>query len=583
MKILLWISVACLHTMNIVSYATDAPKFEFIVQEMIRALKLYQVTIFTSSMTNTIGKAQDLFIRSFANQVPTMTVDLTDSSASKRSLEMPVFRKARSSTMYVILQNEESNATQVHNILNNVARISPVSARPKCVSIVFSDNDDSDALKYKISNILHYAWTLKFLDFTILKVSSANDILCFNYNPFTKAYSEEYLETSSDIFPDKLINVNKYIFNLSVFDTPPYLTVQEKGNHKIEIGGINAAYVKTFAKKMNFELKFTIEQDQDLSAAGEDSFVKMENNQINMQVSSLYYPGRYYDRKLTLGYPLVFSKFVAIVPILPISEVTSLSDVLVYILYFSVIMCSFFALAHSLKFQSNQWSMSYIFQTLLGMTIPQPKRNVERIIFFSLVILSMLYSTDLLLKLTSIKLVHAEQDFLTFEDLIKSGMPIYTRESVDENEDIETRKFLSKNLKIESEARCVDLLMSSGNVVCISPYNKANYLVQKNSNTNGMSAMKITGLSFRHEYYSFVYEKASPFADRIEIIFRLLFEAGISIVCSKAKVNTESSNTTDTFFIILILSIGYSLATIIFIFELVYLNVLTQLKIKYLL
>lgn len=139
----LWkIYTLCVYMTSLVAYAATV-RPEFIIQKAISNLNPHHVTIFTADLMGT-GQTRDDIFQPLTTQIPTTRIDLTKlkNTNDNRSLEMPIFRNPRSSTMYVILQSGRIGDTvvsQICKILNEFVVISPQPARPKCLLIFYTD------------------------------------------------------------------------------------------------------------------------------------------------------------------------------------------------------------------------------------------------------------------------------------------------------------------------------------------------------------------------------------------------------------------------------------------------------------
>lgn len=199
-------------------------------------------------------------------------------SGDNRSLKMPVFQNPRSSTVYLIFQGEKTDLKKMYNTLDVFVEISPTPTRPKCLLILYNDQDwpEND-----LKQVLFYGWSLKFLDFSVIQINSVNHIICFSYNPFMNTYSKD-LEMTYNVFPDKLNNMNNYSIILPVYNySPPYLFVYNEANGKTIINGSEYLHLETVAKKLNFKLEPKIERAN--KAANKHARLKqLENNTFNM-------------------------------------------------------------------------------------------------------------------------------------------------------------------------------------------------------------------------------------------------------------------------------------------------------------
>lgn len=128
---------------------------------------------------------------------------------------MATFQNPRRTTLYIILQNEHTHfhLNSLHDIMSRFDEILPVFMRPMYLLIFFSDRF---LLKNSLQELLQHAWRLKFLDFSILNIDTANQFFLLNYNPFIRNYDIEYSQAEMNLFPNKLRNLENYAFKIPV-------------------------------------------------------------------------------------------------------------------------------------------------------------------------------------------------------------------------------------------------------------------------------------------------------------------------------------------------------------------------------
>lgn len=573
--IIWWILIYCIYEVK--AHAQDVPRSEYIIQENIHTLKPWQIAIFTYNDVNLSKKQSDYFFRHHISRIPTTMIDLTKirSTGDNRSLQMPIFKNPRLSTIYLLFHNAlDFDSRQICNNLEYLVAIAPVPSRPRCLLIFHSDRNWSEL---EIEEIARHAWSLKFLDFSILKISSDNHISFFNYNPFTKTYNMGNLKSFSGIFPDKLNNVYKYPLKLQVFNVPPFVTVRNETHKEIDVAGMHYMYIKTILKKLNFSLHLTLIENRNFTEVSENLLIKLDNNEMIITPMAFQINSFLHGRNLIIGNYLNLGKLAIIVPIIPATQIHFSTDILIHIFSLPLFIISFLILVRLMKLEMKQWEVLNIFQILIGMPIPQPRRIRERIIFFLIVVFSITYSGTFFAKVTDIKLIYDEIHFNTFEDLYKSKMTIYTPYFAKDYEDAETQELFLNSKQVESDVDCIHLLIKSNNVICITPYFTAKLFVMKSLDANGFPIMKM-GQFFRFEYVAFPHEKSSPYAEKIDKNIRHLIESGIPTIWeyqafkggAKMYESKRKSNVKDifSFQLIIILFVGVLLSTMVFLVEL---------------
>lgn len=575
MKKLSWVKCYCLFFYFQRIVVTHALK------SIINDLNPFQVAVFTNYEKNKISKIDYLY-QGLVGNFPTVTIDLLkmEQSGENRILGMKIFHKPRQSSIYVILQgssNEKFTPMKSNDVLDKLVTISPVAVRPKSLLVFYGP--DVNSVQSKAEEILKYAWSLKFLDFTILIIDDThkNGSTYINYNPFMKKFNSGYLKNKTNLFPDKLTDVNRYPLNLLVYNLEPYLIVKvENGSVKDVVGNTPFIYLKTISKYLNFELNYKF-SEKPLIQAYVDASDSVANDEAN--VTPIAYHFSYHvlnELDILLGNVMEMSYLVVIVPILPEYAVDIPLSALIYLITFSFITIIFVALLRIFKIKSNEWDFVSVIQILIGVSISQPVRNVDRVIFLSIVILSIIYTNELFSQLTDIKVTVKEKEFNTFEEVCNSGMTIYSTLATAHWESEEINKLISISKKSLNFFACFDELIKTNNVICVAPLRSAIYGTKQNLNSQGNPVMKVTDLSFGYEYIGFLYEKASPFAEKFDKLMQRMVEFSVFPDREMNKVKLydsvdESAESDDTIekTTLLILLIGCFLSMITFTYELI--------------
>lgn len=409
-----------------------------------------------------------------------------------------------------------------------------------------------------------------------MKFDDSNQTIFLNYNPFTKIYDTQYLENATNLFPNKLNNLNGYPLTLLGTNAPPILMIQRKSNGEQGIEGTCYIYLKTLVEKHNFKLNMIFDPEQNRTAWFIESIDQLSNNRINMLPMPVYVLEEDLIH-LVLGQAFTNNKLVITAPITLTSNVEFSTDKLIYILCFPLITLMFLLLVYLFDFDQEEWEIFYIFQILMGVSVSQPRKLVERIIFITLVLLSINYSSDLYSNIADIKLSYQESEYNTINDILKSNMTVRTAYSAKIYDDADTKQLFSRSEKILNSDECIQIQIEKRNVFCILAFNRADYFTQRHLNSNGKRLIKMAKPSFRQVPTQYIYEKASPFADRIEKTIHQLVESGIpNLLESRTQIvslnkDSETSQMTEDILsrhLITILSIGSLLAIIVFFYEL---------------
>lgn len=495
--------------------------------KLIKNLNPYGCVIFTDNFQE-LNAEHYIFLGNLINLNPTVIIDLNEFNKSNdnRSFAMSIFQNPRKSAVYIIFLSKECKTTR---ILDIIIKISPVSSRPR--TLLFLPKYCSP---HEEKKILTKAWTLKFIDFSIVKIDTNNMFTFKTYDPFIDEYSDINCSNDVDnIFPNKLNNVHAYPLITRAYNVPPIITTVIKENKIIKVGGTRFARIKYIAEKLNFKLQFK-EDLHNVTLTFEKIIENLESNEINASPVGFLLSRQFQNKNFIYGNPMNIGKIVVIVPVIKTTKIDISSETFVLLLIFSTILIIFYIFVRIWRFDTNYWNIINIFGILIGVSTVQPINKVSRIIFMTIAILSMIFSYDYFSTLANIKQLLVEEDLNTYKDIERFKLPIYIPNFYADN-DTEYEKNLNFR-RIDSIHGCIQLLIETNEAVCIAPTAEAEHFSKVNLNSRSQPVMKITDLSFRHQFDSYLYEKASPFAEKIEKSLLQIIESGmISVQDSWAR------------------------------------------------
>lgn len=536
--------------------------------------KIHHFTVVTNYMKKT-STDLDSFYKKIVNDNPIKNIDSIKKEQQNDingTSETPIFQNPRDTTVYIILQGKNSSV-RVNDTLNKLTKKSPISMRPKCL-VIYSQT--KNLLDVETKKILHEAWSLKFLDFTIIRVNIHGvPIDYINYNPFKNIFNFGYWKNKYDLFPDKLIDVNKYPLNLPVYQLPPYMVIKSQNGNVISVHGHTPLiYLTAIAKKLNFKLNFTYYQDESPVKEYYKLIFSVANGQSHMTAIKFYFSDHIFDLKVLLGYPYDIGKWVMVAPIFLEYNIDIPLETFLYVVSFILILLIFVTTLKVLKMNSKQWNMLNLFGVLIGMGVSQPIKNTDRIIFLTLAIVSIVYSGDFFSTFTDIKVSGTEKEFNTYEDINKLQIPVYTTG----NKSVFGTEFQKKVLYHDlmfNHSDCLAKVIYTRNGICVLNLQTAIFAVTNNLNAQGKQVMKIPDISIDPEFIGFFYEKGSPFAEKIEKLMLRMIQFSISPIRKIYNLRLhytedESSDNDETIIktALSILIVGSFIATVTFAYEL---------------
>lgn len=575
MRIHWWNLILCILANNTFAYASITSRFDHAMQKIIHKSNINYLTIFTDHLSS-ISEQHNSFFKTAINRIPILVTNLTKiiNNGDNRSLEMPAFKNPRASTMYIILHNEKWDIKRIYSILDNFTEISPIPTRPKCLLILYNYN--ADWSENELKNISHYAWTLKFLDFSIIKIDSPDHIISLNYHPFMELYNANYLESEIDIFPDKLKNMNNHSLPIPVYDAEPYLSIKKKSNGEVIVSGEACICLDIFSKMINFKLRYIVEEGNSTMNKITAAIKKLENNTLTMLPIGGLVISTLYGKNITIGNFIESSKLVFIVPNTSNIQMDFSSKNLIYLLSFPFILLILVISVYLLKPKSRLLNNFNIFQIFVGVSTWQPRNSSERIAFFTIAVLSLIYSSDFFSTLTDMKFFRYEQRFDSFEDFLDSKLTVYTDLKANEYDTEQIKQLLSISKKMTKYTDCVNTVITTNEAACISGYRLALNLMKIYKDIHENSLLKISGLSFRDDFVAYSFEKASPYIEKFNWIYQKILEGGLLKKwnfkdfpnITLREDSTPNTNNFFTQFLLIIMFIGCGFGVLTFLFEL---------------
>lgn len=539
------------------------------LKKLINKIGSYQTVVFNDNSMN-----QTTFLKNLMTCNPTVIVNSNkplNLISVNESTQLSIFHYSQQLSIHIIIF---SSLAKVSGILNNIVNMSPQKSRPKTLLLTPISNSDQNLKK-----IFLEAWLLKFLDFSIIQYDTDRNHVFLTYNPFMKKYQKKNLKDVEELFPDKLKNAYGYPLKTRVFDIPPVLVTETINNRIVNVKGFLFSRIEVAAEKLNFKLEY-MEDSHNVSEALQKMRENLELNEINVSPLALPLSKIFQKNNILIGYPFELRKLLAIVPIIKVPRIDITINVFMLMLIFCFILIIFFSVTCTLKLNVSYWNIFYIFGLLIGTPIAKPQKKVSRIIYLTIAVLSIIFSNEFFSKLADIKLLFVEQELNTLDDIHQLKIPIYVPNhyklfNVTE-QDQKVVPFIHKIDKIDE---CVDILIETNNAVCISSSYRAKHYFKSNINPRGRPVMKMADVSFQYQIHGYFYEKASPFAEKIENVFKRLFESHIIsqhelLARNKIRIIIPKQLMSKKILlkqtVLIILGVGCVMAIITFVFELTY-------------
>ena len=474
----------------------------------------------------------------------------------------------REIAVYVVILHISNDMKQAEQFLTNLRYLNDLDPRPKVLLIYFHNNLWVNSFE----SITKYAWTLKYLDFTVIAVNinkRCPDPITYLFDPFRNiSYNSRFEE---NLFPDKLMNGNGYRLSAIRSDI---ITMDKSGNLNSERIYSHAmiSALSISLKKLNLSLAFS---DLNYKAA----IKKGVESNIYLKIKA---NGRMDFKRIYLYLTGDCEKYIAVVPIL--NESTKLSNfysILVYISTFSIII----GLAPCAKifFKNNNqfWNLFNILQQLMGVPTQVPPHNVgEKIFMLCFSIIGFSYSSSFYSSIVDMTLIRDVTPFDSFEKILNSRLEIYTDfpsllPIFNYSIDASVKKIANTILLPDKrKGKCLKQLRLGRKIICIDSETNIKSYFRRHPECHAI--MKITKpiLCCLHLRYKF--EMGSPYIMKLQILFDKIAESGIPKYHTIAKFqdrpvynNQEEEIHIISTILLIILAVGYFLSFLTFLIEII--------------
>lgn len=567
------------------------------VTQTILKLNSYHVTIVTDKIKTTDTCES---IREISLKIPTLVIDFKKfiKTDNQVSIVHPAFTRSGETAFYLIFHEiglrGKINLGNVKSFFYYFSKISPKTIRPKCLIVVFSKNL---LLESPFAAILRYAWEMKFLEVSIL-IITRSDIILYTYNPFLEEYYKETWKSKSSLFPSKLKDMNGYPIKMPIYQAPPYLEITKTNNGSVvKIDGLKYKFTLLLSKFFNFTIINPMELTSDsIISLMEELKQLLNDGTINMLPNPVF-TGNFNFRELfESSNDFGYVKVVAFVPIVLETRVILPSALIVELIMGIIIFIVVVVIAHVLHFEKRYWRYVNIIRTLLSQTTTQkPQKLSERLVFISVILLSMAYTNEFFSQLTRMGVITEMKSFDSLEHILKSNMNIYINpvafDRIFQSDD-ELTQIIKLKLVDIGDKKCALELLKNRNIICFFPEDDAKFWTKFFHKYDYTSIIKIANFEIPFDWQTYIYERASPYVKRFNGVLQRIVESGIwnnwsynYDCCESFNSMVNTTNTLDqqnisVMQLTTILLVGYVVSFIVLSFEFLIMYILKSTWIK---
>jgi hypothetical protein len=540
----------------------------------IRQINPYQITIFRNSSVS-MSVEEDFVIKDILILLPTVIIDVSNTKLLNNSsiVKMPAFEYPRKTTIYVVflsklLYSERFHLEDFKNLLEFLVSISPRTIRPKCLLLYLKSSSLS---KSWLQSILRYAWFMRFLDFSIIRIHSKYDDLLnttmYYYNPFTSNFYGEIYTSKTELFPDKLIDMKGYVLKIPFIYMPPLMTVSIF-NESFIFDGDGIKLLRSFGEVINYtiqvivtetippgnlSLKYLIHNSSTLFKDKIQNLVKsLRDNKFEMAPVPLYPTGLFmYEENIEKSIPFIFDKFGILVSVTAMVKVdTSFTAFCDYMINMCIVLM-FILVSYWFKLPKESFGYLALIGVSLGQATKAPKKSSERIIFFCIVFLSLTHFSNIFANVTETHVKTYELPLSTAADVEKSKMLPQINEGFFANyfKDSDNQ---FKNLKlklqiVKGNKNCFQSLQKNTKILCFTSKSKAQDIIKSREKTNGCPLLRFSEFEFFSVRSNLYFEQGSPYVEKFNWFVQRFLDSGVfqlwehnhkeKSVCFEDKIN----------------------------------------------
>lgn len=433
-----------------------------------------------------------------------------------RALESKDFKSALLFSLIIFYSTNLANVEAFVDLLAEKIEIQP---RPKCSTIFLSQSNET-VLDSFVDQLLRYAWKEKFLDFSVILIDIP---IIYHHNPFFNSTSKQTINQKTQIFPDKMTNVNKYPIKVSDVSYAKYdLLVAQKDGKLVGLG-TNSFLVEFILETMGFFMvidRNVLMQSYDvagtlmLSTVGEYQLPISSETRILLELVAVV--------PTSTSYELIFSRETIFHVILATFT----------IFLFAKILKAFGAVTEF----SKPFSLALV---LLGQSVPYvPRKVIDKLIFLLMTLLFVYTSNELYSNIVEVRFKNDDLSFKTYKDLDRSNLTFYVTVGFLKFillEDLPKDQYLINvgrrtwaSVDADPDHACVKKLIKTRKFGCIMTRLSAESFVSTYRNPDGSARMKIAEPMLFTTSFFYTFLKPVPCVVKFAKIVRRINEAGIS-------------------------------------------------------
>uniref|UniRef100_A0ABD2XNB5 Ionotropic glutamate receptor C-terminal domain-containing protein n=1 Tax=Trichogramma kaykai TaxID=54128 RepID=A0ABD2XNB5_9HYME len=488
-------------------------------------------------------KIENCIYTSFVSRLPCTWIDIDDNSAPA------LLQKSNSLFLYVGVEDGVDQS-----FVKNLKGLTLNFRAPIRVLFIMLNRNTYFTVSYL--DLLEQFWQKQLIEVTIIGISSSVSkhrhkigimhrkvdyaLNIYQYNPFTRAYTNQPLDSSSIVFPTKLNDLHGHELRLG-FVQNPLQSLHGRNSQKIE--AFVDQLLSTIQRKLNFSVELDSIPISDVShLLHNDSISDAVQEIISLRHLDVYASGAHltYNEQPFPTYvttTIAWEQLCAVVPVMRKKLAFQLSSGVQWSLLVILCLVTIVWLWALLLIRRRDASLSLsqwrpLDVCLMMMGTPITARVVtfrERLLFGCVLLVASFYSSTMLAHLTRLNFnMEAHKRFETYGDLDESGLkpvidPSLMNITFGDSDDPELRRLGKKAVQFTDKVTCLDWLLNYANVSCVMGEFRILALLSRYSKW-----MKLANPCFWSTYQVLVMRQGSPYTPSFNRIIRVTQESGIA-------------------------------------------------------
>ncbi|KAG7210187.1 hypothetical protein KM043_011744 [Ampulex compressa] len=510
-----------------------SPRVTHIFQDFLNATQAHSASLVIQDRLRTEEPLLNEITRTISRTIPMTSLYFNDSPPT--SIPPPVMATSSTLILYIYNSNTPPDSSEIKTITDTMRLLVYNDHRQKILLTIILTSESNDFRK-----LFEHAWTLHFLDLTILELSitDTSRSSIHIYNPFTRTYGIETYSRNIEWFPYKLKNLHGYPIRVDVLSRPAHSSLKRNSQgYPMRYRGPDARALKIFSQKMNFTVLYysRLEEFVEMKMANKTILGHMgylQSGYIQMLATTVPYVSLPSFMNIMRARSVTTERWCPVVPLAYVQQGIDTYQVLALLAFTMAIVTIFWLVCVLMDFQGPLRRPMKIFGSLISVSLPrEPRMPAERILFLAVLLVSAIYSSSLHAALMKSNIKGPVQvKYRTVEELLHSGLVAVVHNVLYDftfsNKKGAFLEFKERAMQVHSMDECVQYLLMHRNVTCFMEESMATAMIYETTH-DGKPRMERTDLCYWIPPNGYIFHRYSPYIEPISDMMIRTTESGI--------------------------------------------------------